>query len=207
MDSIAGIDWERLEKDHSVTYPCTEKNDPGQPVIFTERFPTASGRGKFVPAKLTNADELPDGEYPYIFITGRQLEHWHTGAMTRRASVLNALEPAPVASIHPDDPEENQGAAGGHGQIVLAPRHDRMLRPRRRRLDPGASVHALLLPRSRRQPADQRGARPVRQNPGIQVLRPENRGGAALKSGRTTAAPVKIGVSCGITNQLGAEKT
>ncbi len=136
MDSIAGIDWERLEKDHSVTYPCTEKNDPGQPVIFTERFPTASGRGKFVPAKLTNADELPDGEYPYIFITGRQLEHWHTGAMTRRASVLNALEPAPVASIHPDDLKKIKVPPGGtvrlssrRGMIECCARADDGLTP------------------------------------------------------------------------------
>ena len=103
MSSIAGITWERLEEEHSVTYPCTEESDPGQPVIFTEQFPTANGRGRFVPAELTNADELPDDEYPCIFITGRQLEHWHTGAMTRRASVLDAIEPLPVASVHPDD--------------------------------------------------------------------------------------------------------
>ena len=103
MDSIAGITWERLEREHSVTYPCTREGDPGQPILFADRFPTASGRGRFVPAKFTHADELPDEEYPYIFITGRQLEHWHTGAMTRRASMLDAIEPVPVASIHPDD--------------------------------------------------------------------------------------------------------
>lgn len=103
MNSIAGITWERLEKEHSVTYPCTEKDDPGQLVLFTERFQTADGRGRFVPVKQTNADELPDDEYPYIFITGRQLEHWHTGTMTRRASVLDRIEPVAFASIHPDD--------------------------------------------------------------------------------------------------------
>lgn len=103
MDSIAGITWERLEREHSVTYPCPQENSPGQPVLFTERFPTVNGRGRFVPAKFTRADELPDEEYPCIFITGRQLEHWHTGAMTRRATVLDAIEPVPVASIHPDD--------------------------------------------------------------------------------------------------------
>ena len=103
MDSIKGISWERLEKEHSVTYPCTDENDPGQPTIFIESFPTANGLGRFVPASLKSADELPDEQYPYIFITGRQLEHWHTGAMTRRASVLNEIEPIPVASVHPDD--------------------------------------------------------------------------------------------------------
>ena len=103
MDSIKGISWERLEREHSVTYPCTEIEDPGQPIIFKESFPTNNGLGRFVPANFITADELPDEEYPYIFITGRQLEHWHTGSMTRRASVLNAIEPIPVASIHPDD--------------------------------------------------------------------------------------------------------
>jgi len=54
-------------------------------------------------AKLTPPDETPDHEFPFILTTGRQLEHWHTGAMTRRAGVLDAIEPEPVASIHPLD--------------------------------------------------------------------------------------------------------
>ena len=103
MDSIRGIGWQRLEQNDTVTYPCKDENDPGQGVVFTENFPTANGLGKFVPASYIHADELPDENYPYIFITGRQLEHWHTGAMTRRSSVLNAIEPLAVASLHPDD--------------------------------------------------------------------------------------------------------
>jgi len=103
MDSIAGITWERLERDSSVTYPCENEGDPGQPVVFQTHFPTATGRGKFVPADLIRADERPDRDYPMVLITGRQLEHWHTGAMTRRAGVLDALEPEPVASLHPLD--------------------------------------------------------------------------------------------------------
>jgi formate dehydrogenase major subunit len=103
MPSIAGISWERLEQAGSVTYPCNDENDPGQPVIFIDDFPTPSGRAKFTPAPFTNADELPDQEYPWVLITGRQLEHWHTGAMTRRAQVLDQIEPMPVATLHPDE--------------------------------------------------------------------------------------------------------
>jgi len=103
MDSIAGITYERLERDSSVTYPCENEGDPGQPVVFTEHFPTATGRAKFVPADIIPAAEQPDQEYPLVLITGRQLEHWHTGAITRRAGVLDAIEPEPVASIHPAD--------------------------------------------------------------------------------------------------------
>ena len=103
MDSIKGITWERLERDSSVTYPCENEGDPGQPVVFQTHFPTATGRGKFVPADLIAAAERPDGQYPMVLITGRQLEHWHTGAMTRRSGALDAIEPEPVVSMHPLD--------------------------------------------------------------------------------------------------------
>jgi formate dehydrogenase major subunit len=103
MNSIAGITWERLERDSSVTYPCEHEGDPGEPVVFRTHFPTATGRGKFVPADLIPAAERPDRKYPMVLITGRQLEHWHTGAMTRRSGVLDAIEPEPVASLHPLD--------------------------------------------------------------------------------------------------------
>jgi formate dehydrogenase major subunit len=105
MPSIAGITWERLEAESSVTYPCEKEGDPGEPVVFTERFPTATGRAKFVPADIIPAAERPDSEYPFVLITGRQLEHWHTGAMTRRAGVLDAIEPDPTALVHPLDLE------------------------------------------------------------------------------------------------------
>jgi formate dehydrogenase major subunit len=101
--SMAGITWERLEAEGSCTYPLEHEGDPGEPVIFIEDFPRAGGRGLFYPAAYTHADEMPDPEYPFVFTTGRMLEHWHTGSMTRRASVLDTLEPDPVVSVHPDD--------------------------------------------------------------------------------------------------------
>ena len=105
MDSIAGITWERLEQQSSVTYPCVNEGDPGDPVVFIDKFPTQTGRATFVPADLISANERPDTEYPMVLITGRQLEHWHTGSMTRRASALDYIEPEPVASVHPLDLE------------------------------------------------------------------------------------------------------
>jgi len=101
--SMSGMTWDRLEREHGLTLPLTNEGDPGQEVIFIDGFPTASKRGRFVPVKYICADELPDQSYPMVFSTGRQLEHWHTGSMTRRATVLDALEPLPVASFHPDD--------------------------------------------------------------------------------------------------------
>ena len=103
MPSIGGITWDRLEREHSVTYPCKHEGDKGESVVFIEDFPRPDGRGKFVPADIIPADERPDAEYPMVLITGRQLEHWHTGSMTRRASMLDAIEPDPVALLHPLD--------------------------------------------------------------------------------------------------------
>jgi formate dehydrogenase major subunit len=103
MPSIAGITWERLEREHAVTYPCEQEGDPGQPVVFVDDFPREGGKARFVPADIIPADERPDADYAMVLITGRQLEHWHTGSMTRRASVLDAIEPDPTALLHPLD--------------------------------------------------------------------------------------------------------
>jgi formate dehydrogenase major subunit len=131
MPSIAGITWDRLEREHGVTYPCEHEGDPGQRVVFTQDFPTADGRGRFVPAAIIPAAERPDGEYPFVLITGRQLEHWHTGSMTRRARVLDTIEPTPVASINPEDlqklgvsPGSAITVASRRGTISLSARAD-----------------------------------------------------------------------------------
>ena len=112
MNSIAGITYERLERESSVTYPCENEGDPGQPIVFIDKFPTPTGRARFVPADIIPANERPDTEFPFVLITGRQLEHWHTGAMTRRASVLDAIEPEPTALIHPLDLDALGAKAG-----------------------------------------------------------------------------------------------
>jgi formate dehydrogenase major subunit len=100
MASLNNITWERLEK-AAVTYPSLTPDDPGQPIVFGDGFPRAGGRAKFTPASVIAPDETPDAEYPFILITGRQLEHWHTGSMTRRATVLDAMEPEANCSLHP----------------------------------------------------------------------------------------------------------
>src|SRR5579864_6239934 len=103
MPSIAGITWDRLERESGVTYPCEKEGDPGDPVVFIDDFPTKSGRAQLVPAQIIPAAKKPDTEFPFVLITGRQLEHWHTGSMTRRSRALDAIEPFPVASLSPDD--------------------------------------------------------------------------------------------------------
>jgi formate dehydrogenase major subunit len=131
MPNIGGITWERLEREHAVTYPCKVEGDPGEAVVFVEDFPREGGKARFVPADIIPANERPDAEYPMILITGRQLEHWHTGSMTRRATVLDAIEPDPIALIHPLDlvamgakPGDVITLASRRGEVQLYARAD-----------------------------------------------------------------------------------
>jgi formate dehydrogenase major subunit len=99
MPSLDNISWDRIDREDAATYPCDAPDQPGHDVVFDKGFPRPGGFGKLVAAKLSPPNEMPDAEFPMVLTTGRQLEHWHTGAMTRRASVLDALEPAAVASL------------------------------------------------------------------------------------------------------------
>lgn len=103
MRSLKNITWERLEREGAVTYPVDAADQPGNDIIFTTGFPTSNGRGKIVPADIVPPDEVPDTEYPMVLSTGRVLEHWHTGSMTRRSEVLDQIEPEAVAFLSPKD--------------------------------------------------------------------------------------------------------
>lgn len=129
--AISGITWERLERESSVTYPCLTEDDPGAPTVFIDRFATNDGRVHLVPADIIPANERPDADYPFVLITGRQLEHWHTGSMTRRATVLDAIEPMATASLCGDDLAELGLQAGDvitvqsrRGQVAIHVRRD-----------------------------------------------------------------------------------
>ena len=101
MPSLDNISWDRLFAESAVTYPCDAPDVAGNEIVFGDGFPTQSGRAKLVPAGIVPPDEQPDDLYPFILTTGRQLEHWHTGAMTRRAKILDEIEPEAVVSIAP----------------------------------------------------------------------------------------------------------
>jgi formate dehydrogenase major subunit len=131
MPSLDNITWDRLAREDAVTYPCEAPDKPGQDVVFSDGFPRPRKLGRLVAAKVLPPAETPDAEYPFVLTTGRQLEHWHTGAMTRRASVLDALEPGPIAALSRKD-LERLGVAPGErlrvitrrGTIELSARQD-----------------------------------------------------------------------------------
>ncbi|MEL7212994.1 MAG: formate dehydrogenase subunit alpha [Pseudomonadota bacterium] len=132
MRSLHHITWKRLEKESAVTYPSLSNTDPGQAVVFGDGFPRRAGRAMFTPARVTPPAEVPDENFPMILTTGRQLEHWHTGTMTRRAPVLDAVEPEANCSLHPKTLRKLGVEPGGHlklttrrGSLVVMARADR----------------------------------------------------------------------------------
>jgi formate dehydrogenase major subunit len=167
MKSLDNITWDRLETQDVVTYPSLSPEDPGQSIVFADAFPRPEGRAKFTPASIIAPAETPDAEYPMILTTGRQLEHWHTGSMTRRASVLDAVEPEANASLHPAtlramgvEPGDMIEIATRRGAIRIMARADRAIAE------------------------DMVATGPLRQDPRIQIRRlPGNEGGRCYCGG------------------------
>ncbi|MDO6523113.1 formate dehydrogenase subunit alpha [Shimia thalassica] len=133
MKSLNNITWDRL-KSETITYPSLHETDPGQSIVFGDGFPRPSGRAHFTPASVIAPDEAPDTEYPMIMTTGRQLEHWHTGSMTRRSKVLDAVEPEANCSLHPRtlklmgiEPGEMIRLTTRRGSIDIMARSDRAI--------------------------------------------------------------------------------
>ncbi|WP_425083900.1 formate dehydrogenase subunit alpha [Ruegeria profundi] len=133
MNSLNNITWERLETE-TITYPSLSETDPGQAIVFGDGFPRADGKARFTPASVIPPDEAPDDEYPMIATTGRQLEHWHTGSMTRRAKVLDAVEPEANCSMNPRtlklmgiEPGEMIRLTTRRGSIEIMVRADRAI--------------------------------------------------------------------------------
>jgi len=127
--SYRGLDYQQLAGTGRL-WPIESPGDVEKPVLFGDRFPTPSGRARFVPCEFQEAKELPDAEYPLVLNTGRVLEHWHTGTMTRRASALDALSPGPFVEVHPDD-LMRFGVCDGE-DVVLASRRGRIRLPVKR---------------------------------------------------------------------------
>ena len=124
--SYAGLTYERLGK-IGLLWPVPDLSHPGTQVLFTDTFP--AGKGKFIPVEFAEAKEMPDKGYPLVLNTGRVLEHWHTGTMTRRSKALHAIQPEPYVEIHPEDMhalgvEEGElvQVASRRGSVVLKAR-------------------------------------------------------------------------------------
>ncbi len=173
MPALDNITWERVERERSrhLSGRRTGRAGPRRGVRQGLSRVRTAWPSWWRPSTRA-PDEMPDAEYPFILTTGRQLEHWHTGAMTRRASMLDALEPGPVAGLSRGTIAKLGIKPGDPVRVVDPPRRGRARRAPGRRGAGRRGVHPVRLCRGGRQPADQSGARSVRQDPRVQVSAP-----------------------------------
>jgi formate dehydrogenase major subunit len=140
--SYAGLDYQNLGATGKL-WPCPDpRHSDGVQLLFGDGFPTPSGRGKFVPVDFQPAAELPDDEYPFILSTGRLLEHWHTGTMTRRSKALDAIEPEAHCQMNPGD--LNDLGAGPDDYVTLSTRRGTITL--KARATPGVSRRNVFVP-------------------------------------------------------------
>jgi formate dehydrogenase major subunit len=104
--SWRGVSYDKLYRYGSLQYPVLDEASTGTPFLFSEGFPTPDKRALLVPVEYLPPDELPNDEYPFVLNTGRQMFHWHTGTMSRRARGLDSREPVPIVDINPEDAAE-----------------------------------------------------------------------------------------------------
>lgn len=130
---MAGMSYDRLEG-HGLVWPCTKPDRQGTEILFSRSFP--SGRGKLIPVQYAPAKEMPDEDYPFVLNTGRNIYHWHTGAITRRAQALEAAEPGPYVEMAPDDlkrlkikDDSEVRVESRRGEIALPARSSSRVRP------------------------------------------------------------------------------
>jgi formate dehydrogenase major subunit len=118
MPSYTNLSYDNLGLSGKL-YPNPDpEHSDGTVVMFGERFNTDDGLAHLVPAEWLPAKELPDDEYPFVLNTGRLLQHWHTGSMTRRSYALDAISPRAEVYVNPDDAAELGLADGEMARVT-----------------------------------------------------------------------------------------
>ncbi len=184
MPNYAGLSYDNLGPSGKL-YPNPDpENSDGTVVLFDERFGTDDGKAHLVPAEWLPAKELPDDEFPFILNTGRLLEHWHTGSMTRRSFALDAIQPEAHVFLNPDDAAAMGVAEGDFVRVTSRRRFHRAVRACLASRHARHLLHPVPLPRGGRERAHDRRDRPAREDPRVQVLRCEGRAGRGAGGAR-----------------------
>jgi formate dehydrogenase alpha subunit len=97
-----GVHFDRLEGD-GLQWPCLNRDHPGTPYLYGEKFNRPNGKGLFSAVKYIEPAELPDEEYPILLNTGRILQHFHTGSLSRRAKALYNIVKEGFMEMNPSD--------------------------------------------------------------------------------------------------------
>ncbi len=102
LNKRAGVMWPFVEGKET-KWRFNTKYDPACEKDSFDFYGKPEGKAWIWERPYEAPPEVPDNEFPFWLNTGRVLEHWHTGSMTRRISVLHQSVPKSYAELHPDD--------------------------------------------------------------------------------------------------------
>jgi formate dehydrogenase alpha subunit len=124
-----GISHRRLERHDGLQWPCWDSRHRGTPRLHVTTF--TRGRGKFHAVTYKPPAETTSEDFPLVLTTGRVLEHFHTGTMSRRSRVLETLEPHGHIDMNEKDAEavgvqaeEFLQVSSPRGEVVVQVRID-----------------------------------------------------------------------------------
>jgi formate dehydrogenase alpha subunit len=117
---LGGINYSRIEKE-GIQWPCYDENHPGTSSLFLDKFNTASGKAKIIPAEYESQSETPSEEYPFVMNSGRMLYHYHSATMSRKSDILTSYANESYVIINSNDAEK-LGIIDGEEVAVISPR-------------------------------------------------------------------------------------
>jgi formate dehydrogenase major subunit len=142
----AGVSYERLDQPDGLQWPVPATTHPGTPLMHREQFP--KGKARFVGVDYLPPGESPSGQYPFVLITGRMLQHYNCGAQTRRTEIMR-LVAGDVLEMHPED-AKTLGCGEGESVRLVSERADAVLPVvMSRRVQPGQLFTSFHFPSSR----------------------------------------------------------
>jgi assimilatory nitrate reductase catalytic subunit len=114
----SGVSYPRLRAGEALHWPVPSANHPGTPRVFLDRFAQPDGRARFVAVRHRGPAELPDEEFPLQATTGRVLQHYQSGAQTRRVAELAEAVPEAFVEVHPDTARRAGVVAGEWARVA-----------------------------------------------------------------------------------------
>lgn len=119
MLDYSGMNYEKIESQRGIQWPCSEGNETGTPRLYRDGvFQHADGKAKLIPLPFVDNNERPDDDYPYWLNTGRVVEHFHTRTRTGKVGNLNKFSPTPYMEMNPDTAKELGITHGSYARLT-----------------------------------------------------------------------------------------
>ena len=121
----SGMTYELLAEHGGLQWPFPEGATPGVKRLYEDgKFEHASGKAKLYAIECEPFPDQPNDEYPFVFNTGRTVEHWHTRTKTANVPILERLSPHAWLEMNPVD--ASSLGVNAHDRVDIVSRRNRV---------------------------------------------------------------------------------